>query len=77
MFDPQTGVEYYFMPHGNQIRRLPKYFKDKVDKENEVSIHVFTSEKTGRHMYQELHCKESPICSFGFVQSTAIAMYFI
>ena len=53
IFDPKPGVAYYFKLHENQIRRLPKYFNDKVDKERDVSI--FTSKKTGRHMYQELH----------------------
>ena len=72
IFDPKPGVAYDFMPHGNQIRRLPKYFNDKVDKERDVSI--FTSKKTGRHMYQELHCQDGPICSLGFVQCMANAM---
>ena len=53
IFDPKPSVAYYFKLHENQIRRLPKYFNDKVDKERDVSI--FTSKKTGRHMYQELH----------------------
>ena len=43
-YDPETGVAYYFTPHGNQVRSLPKYFKDKVDRESDVS--TFTSKKT-------------------------------
>lgn len=34
-YNPESGVAYYFTEHGNAIRSLPKYAKDKQDKDDD------------------------------------------
>ena len=42
-YNPESGVSYYFTEHGEQLRRLPKYAKDKYD--NETDFTTFTANK--------------------------------
>ena len=47
-YDPESSFAYYFTPHGNQLRRLPKFVKDKHDKESDDR--TFTSKKTADNL---------------------------
>ena len=48
IYDPESSFAYYLTPHGNQLRRLPKFVKDKQDKESDDR--TFTSKKTADNL---------------------------
>ena len=39
-YNPESGVAYYFTPHGNQIRKQPKYTIDQATKNYDDQPHV-------------------------------------